>query len=118
MRYDASNLIVHPGRSADPEVVVEVTPEQAGWKYIHFQVRQLRARQAWSFATGEHELALVILSGRVDVDTDRGRWLGLGGRSSVFAGLPHALYLPRSTTLAVTGVINSEFAGAWVSTDQ
>ena len=118
MRYDASNLIVHPGRSADPEVVVEVTPQRAGWHYIHFQVRQLRARQAWSFTTGEHELALVILSGRVDVDTDRGRWLGLGGRSSVFAGLPHALYLPRSTTFAVTGQTNSEFAVAWVSTDQ
>lgn len=40
-RYDQSNLLLHPGNSADPDVIVEVTPENAGWDTIHFQARRL-----------------------------------------------------------------------------
>jgi 5-deoxy-glucuronate isomerase len=94
-QYDARNLVVHPGASADPDVVVEVTPELAGWEHIHFQVRRLAAGASWSFATGAHELALVPLGGVVSVDSNRGQWPSVGGRANVFAGLPHALYLSR-----------------------
>lgn len=114
--YDAHNLVVHPGGDAD--VIVEVTPEIAGWDYIHFQSRRLAAGRSWSFQTGEHELALVMLSGRADVATNRGSWAGLGERPSVFAGPPHALYLPRRTQLKVTAATDSEFAVMWVATDQ
>lgn len=31
--YNPNNLIIHPGNSVDPDVVVEVTPELAGWDY-------------------------------------------------------------------------------------
>src|SRR6185295_13104130 len=109
-QYDASSLIVHPGNSADPAVVVEVTPKLAGWEHIHFQVRRLPAQGAWSFATDEHELALVPLSGSVGIDSDRGSWPYIGGRANVFAGLPHALYLPRRTTFTATAVTGCEFA--------
>ena len=71
-QYSERNLIVHPGGSRDPDVVVEVTPELAGWDFIHFQVRRLGAGRAWSFETGEHELALVALSGAFDVESSRG----------------------------------------------
>ncbi|HWQ15468.1 MAG TPA: 5-deoxy-glucuronate isomerase [Roseiflexaceae bacterium] len=117
-QYDTHNLIVHPGGSADPGVVVEVTPERAGWDYIHFQVRRLPAGGAWSFATGEHELALVSLGGALDVVSDRGSWRGVGGRPHVFAGLPHALYLPRRTALTVRALADAEFAVAWALTDR
>src|SRR6266487_1245600 len=117
-RYDTSNLIVHPGNSADPNVVVEVTPELAGWDYIHFQVRRLSARGRWSFATGEHELALLPLGGSLDVESDDGGWQGVGGRTSVFAGLPYALYLPRRTSFTATAYADCEFAVAWAPTDQ
>ena len=117
-QYDASTLVVHPGNSADPNVVVEVTPELAGWEHIHFQVRRLPALDVWSFATGEHELALVPLSGHVGVESDRGRWPQIGSRAHVFAGLPFALYLPRRTTFVATTTDGCEFAVAWVATDQ
>src|SRR5215470_12836896 len=100
-KYDLSNLVVHPGGSADPDVVVEVTPALAGWDYINFQARRLRAGGRWSFATGEHELALVMLSGTVDVESDHGSWPGVGARPHVFAGPPYALYLPRRTSFSV-----------------
>ncbi|MFL5806635.1 MAG: 5-deoxy-glucuronate isomerase [Roseiflexaceae bacterium] len=117
-QYDASTLVVHPGNSADPNVVVEVTPELAGWEHIHFQVRRLPAQGAWSFATGEHELALVPLSGSVGVESDRGQWPHIGSRAHVFAGLPFALYLPRRTTFTATATNGCEFAVAWAPTDQ
>ena len=117
-QYAERDLIVHPGGSRDPDVVVEVTPELAGWDYIHFQVRRLRPGGRWSFETGEHELALVPLSGVLAVESSRGSWPAVGGRASVFAGLPHALYLPRRTALTASAAADCEFAVAWVSTDR
>lgn len=116
-QYTADNLVIHPGNSADPDVIVEVTPALAGWDTIHFQARRLAAGRAWSFQTGGHELALVMLGGVVDVDSSRGRWHGVGGRANVFAGLPHALYLPPHTDLTVTAATDCEFAVAWVAAD-
>ena len=117
-QYNADNLVVHPGTERDPAVVVDVTPEKAGWSYISFQVRRLAKRQVWDFQTGEHELALVPLSGSLNVESDRGQWSGVGARPNVFSGLPHALYLPRRTLLRVIAAGDSEFAVAWVPTDQ
>src|SRR3712207_2542871 len=109
-QYDASNLVVHPGNAADPNVIVEVTPEQAGWNYIHFQVRQLGAGGTWSWETGEHELAIVLLSGNVGVGSDRGEWTSIGERADVFSAPPSALYLPRRTAFTVVANTASEFA--------
>jgi 5-deoxy-glucuronate isomerase len=117
-RYDLSNLIVHPGNSADPAVIVEVTPEMAGWDYVHFQLRRLAAQRSWTFATGEYEMAIVPLSGHLNVEADRGSWQHVGGRESVFSGLPHALYLPRRTSLTVSAEVACEFAVALAPTDQ
>ena len=116
--YTAENLVVHPGNSADPDVIVEVTPASAGWDTIHFQARRLAAGRAWSFQTDGHELALVVLGGTLDVTSDRGAWQGLGRRANVFAGLPYALYLSRNTAFTVTAATGCEFAVAWVAADQ
>lgn len=117
-QFDTSNLIVHPGNATDPDVVVEVRPELVGLDYIHFQVRRLQPQQRWTFETGEHELALVLLRGDVGVASDRGEWPSIGTRADVFSEPPAGLYLPRRTAFAVTAAVESEFAVAWVSTDQ
>src|SRR5947209_11503568 len=110
--YNEHNLIVHPGNSSDPDVVIEVTPELAGWEYISFQLRRLPEGRAWTFATSGHEMAIVPLSGRLSVESDRGRWSRIGQRESVFSGLPHALYLPRRTSLTARAESDCEFAVA------
>jgi 5-deoxy-glucuronate isomerase len=117
-KYDPDTLIVHPGSSNDPDLVVEVTPEIAGWDYIHFQLRRLAARRSWSYATGEQELAIVPLSGSIHVESDRGQWSHVGGRNSVFNGLPYALYLPRHTSLTLVAETACEIAVALAPTDQ
>jgi len=117
-KYDVDNLIVHPGNSTDPDIVVEVTPAAAGWDYIHFQLRRLGAQHSWSYATGDYEMAIVLLSGSIRVESDRGQWAHIGVRESVFSGLPYALYLPRHTSLTVYAESECEYAVALASTDQ
>lgn len=116
-QYTAQNLVIHPSDSSDPDVIVEVTPERAGWETISFQVRRLAAGQRWSFQCHANELALVMLGGVVDVSSNRGAWQGLGGRASVFEGLPHALYLPPHTNFTVSAVTDCEFAVTWVASE-
>jgi 5-deoxy-glucuronate isomerase len=112
-QYTAENLVVHPQAGPDTKLIVEVTPEKAGWETITFQARRIAPGERWAFETGANELALVVLAGVVDVASNRGEWRGLGGRPNVFAGLPHALYLPRGTTLRVTGRDAAEIAVAY-----
>lgn len=114
MRYTVENLLVRPGvYPRDPGLVLSVTPERAGWEYLSFQVRRLDAGAQWPFATGEAELALVNLTGRYTVESNRGAWREIGGRESVFEGAAHALYLPRRTEFTVTAETPGEFAVAW-----
>jgi len=117
-RYDSHNLIVHPNAAADSGVIVEVTPEQAGWEYIHFQLRRLPEHGTWTSSTDQNELAIVLMSGRVRVASNRGQWEHIGERENVFAGLPHALYLPRQTTFTVHAETTCEFAVAWAAVEQ
>lgn len=117
-QYTADNLVVHPGNSADPDVIVEVTPANAGWDTINFQARRLQAGKSWAFQTGGNELALVMLSGTVDIASNRGAWQKMGRRPHVFAGLPYALYLPPRTDFTVTATTDSEFAVTWVAAEE
>lgn len=118
-QYTAENLLVRPQNYAhDPDCILFITPEEAGWDYISFQARRLATGQQWSWRTGENELALVNLSGRYSVTSNRGSWQGIGGRRNVFEGAAHALYLPRNTDFTVTAEEGGEFAVTWVPTDE
>ena len=77
----------------------QVTPESAGWRYLFFGVRQ----GSFTAETGDAEIALVPLGGRCRVEADGAQW-ELGGRDSVFEGMPWALYLPRDTAYRVEGI--------------
>ena len=42
MQYTNSNLLIQPQQFPDdPDLLLSITPAQAGWKLISFQVRQL-----------------------------------------------------------------------------
>ena len=118
-QYTTQNLLIPPSPCPDdPGCVLSITPETAGWEYISFQVRKLAAGDSWSFATGENELALVNMSGRYTVVSDKGTWSGIGGRKSPFEGPAHALYLPRRSAFTVTAEEAGEFAVTWCPTDE
>jgi len=119
MNYTAENLVLRPTVNPDdPNQILRITPEKAGWEYIAFEVRRLGASDSWSFSSGENELVIVNFTGRYTISSTRGCWQGVGGRESVFTGAAHALYLPRRTDFQVVAEEAGEFAVAWVPTDQ
>ncbi len=116
MIYTNDNILVPPIQgddTAEPGLIVRVTPEMAGWDYISFEARRLQPGASWQFETGDNELAFVNLSGTYTIATNRGRWTGIGGRPHVFADACHMLYLPVHTSLEVTCETAGEFAVAW-----
>ncbi len=118
-QYTADNILVTPSSSPDdPGLILSVTPDSAGWDYISFQARRLDTGQSWSFETGDAELAIVNLTGTYTVDSSRGSWPHIGGRTNVFDAAAHALYLPRHTDFTIAAEQGGEFAVTWVPTDQ
>ena len=93
-----SDLVVRGGeapRGGGP--LVKVTPESAGWEYVGFEVLWLARGPKLERHTAERELCVVVLSGRCRLLTPDRDWGDLGGRTTVFDGLPDSVYLPPGT---------------------
>ena len=117
-QYDSDSLIVHPRKDSDPDIIVKVLPEQVGWKTIEFEVRSLTKGQTRKSNTAQKETAVIILSGTISVESNRGAWKNLGKRKDVFSGLPYALYLPIETTFIITAASDTEFALASIPAEK
>lgn len=117
MKYDQNNLVVHAHPRADG-LITRVTPAMAGWDYITFEVRELTAGQSHAQQTGANEVGIVVLSGTVSVQSDRGTWSHIGKRQSVFEGKPYAIYLSRNSHFTITADSDAEIALGWCPTDE
>ena len=86
-----STLLMKPlGETGE---IVRITQASADWNTISLRVVRLSLGQKHEFVLPGEELALVMLGGRAEVQAAGKRW-EIGGRAHVFAGMPHALYLP------------------------
>jgi len=94
-----------------------VDPASASWRYLSFRVDRLRSDEHVSRNTGSEEVALVPLGGSCAVHSDGMTW-ELGGRVSVFDGMPSALYLPRDTQYMLTADGDVEVAVCGALADQ
>lgn len=104
-------------RSAAPRpdgggVLLEVTPKTAGWDLLDFKVRLLPMGQDWQDRTDGREACVVLLSGECEMELEGERRFKLGPRANVFAGYPHAAYLPSGTRFRMTALQTSELAEA------
>jgi 5-deoxy-glucuronate isomerase len=86
-----------------------VTPESVDWRYLSFGVWTSPAGTTEELATHENEVALVPLGGRCLIEALGERW-ELGGRPTVFEGLPWALYLPPGITYRLDALTDLELA--------
>ena len=86
-----------------------VDPTSASWRYLSFHVERLSDGEQVSRATDGEEVALVPLAGRCAIESGGERW-ELGGRASVFDGMPWALYLPRESEYTVVALDDVEVA--------
>ena len=72
-----------------------LTPGDAGWRYIGFEVRDVRQGESFACDLGGREAGIIVLSGVFDVRRSAGgEWTGVGGRANVFEASPHGVYLP------------------------
>jgi 5-deoxy-glucuronate isomerase len=114
----AGGLIVrsheHPGGDG---ILVSVTRQEAGWRYVGFKVWRLHPGQSVADDTQDEEIGLVILRGTVTITTHLGSWENIGDRGSVFEGNPYVVYLPPGTPFTLTGVTESEIARASAKAD-
>lgn len=100
-------------RKIDPRqsgVSVGITPQQAGWKFVRFGVRQLARGQAWRAATGGDETCLVLLEGEARIDLSSGESHHIGPRRDVFSAYPYAVYMPPKTRFVVHAVARTVLA--------
>ena len=118
MTYTEDNILVRPIKDADDsDLILSITPEEAGWDHISFQARRLGEGRSWSFATNENELGIVVFSGDISVSSNLGNWEGLS-RKDVWTSAATVLYLPRHTNFTILANQDSEFAVTWVPTNE
>ncbi len=65
-----SNLLVHSNRAAADGVLLSVTPESAGWRYVGFEMRALKKGQSFTRPADKRELCAVALSGKARLRAD------------------------------------------------
>jgi 5-deoxy-glucuronate isomerase len=104
-----SKLLVHAARAADG-VGHRITPKSAGWRYVGFETRTLKAGARSKFDTGDTEVCIVILSGRARVMAAGFDSGPIGERESVFDGSPWSVYLPPHAAAEIEAASDCEVA--------
>jgi 5-deoxy-glucuronate isomerase len=79
---------------------IEISRAQAGWRFVHFAVRQVAPARPFTGNTGHEECCLVLLRGHCTI-TFAATTAVLGPRLDVFHSYPHALYLPPNTAFQI-----------------
>ena len=87
----------------------DVDPASAGWRYLSFRVERQLDGEAVKRRTEDEEIALVSLGGRFAAESEGERW-ELGGRATVFDGMPSALYVPRDSEYTLSAIGDAEVA--------
>jgi len=94
-------LRVRPTRG-DDERRHHVTPQNAGWTYVGFDLWELDAPDFIAGGKDDRETCLVFVTGKGKVSVD-GKELGeIGRRMSPFDGAPQAVYVPAGHEWRVT----------------
>src|SRR5215469_12577173 len=76
----------------DSGELVSFSRESVGWDWMSFLARRMAPGEVWETRHPGEETIQVLLSGKCVIDWGAGR-KAIGGRTSVFDGLPYALYL-------------------------
>ena len=109
MKLDTS--VVHSLRTPHPQSgeLLRFDRQEVGWEWMSLVVRRLVPAETLSLHTQGEEMALVFLSGRCVADWGEGQ-VAIGGRKTVFDGLPYALYLPSGNSVTLKAETVCEIA--------
>lgn len=101
----AGSLLVRGAdtHAGDVSVVVDITPESAGWSYVGFSAVRLAPGGELAASYPGREACIVVIEGTCDVVSSAGTWEGVGGRTTPFEGRPDSVYLPAGAEFRVRG---------------
>jgi 5-deoxy-glucuronate isomerase len=105
-------IVARPAQQSASGVVLDVSRNEAGWEYVSFKLWKLTPSQEIGDDTGDEEVGLVVLRGKVTVRAASHTWEGIGERRDVFEGKPFVVYLPPHTPYSLTAVTDCEVARA------
>jgi 5-deoxy-glucuronate isomerase len=83
--------------------------EQHSCELLGFAKLSLEAGQSYTGSSGSREIMLVALAGRAKITVHELEF-SIGGRTNVFAGLPHSLYIPCGSHFTVEALSKFEAA--------
>jgi len=89
-------------------VLMEVTPESAGWDSLHYKVIELKAGESFTEATEGNEAAVVTLSGNLKLKADDQSFEV--SRAGVFIEKSSVLYVPPGKSIEIEAVVDSQFS--------
>ncbi len=87
-----------------------ITPKSAGWTYVGFEARDLKARARIRVNSGAMETCVVVLSGKARVKSKGFDSGTIGGRANVFEAPPWSVYLPADSAYTIQAVTDCEVA--------
>lgn len=88
-----SHLLHKPQASTGK--VHDITPKDAGWRYVGFGLYRMSKGESVSEVTGDREAILVLVEGKASVCASGKDFGEMGDRMSVFERTPpHCLYVP------------------------
>ncbi|MDA4844587.1 5-deoxy-glucuronate isomerase [Hoeflea poritis] len=90
--------------------VTHITPQNAGWQYVGFDLHRLRPGDRVSEETGHREVCLVLVSGKARIAAGGEEFGLLGERMSPFDGVPSAVYVPGGSDWTVSAETEVELA--------
>ena len=109
-------LLIKP--ISDKGVYQRILKKDAGWEYLNFEARLMKKDEKWAGNTNHNEYAFILLGGNFSVKSDKGNWKTINGRTNVFSGIAHSLYLPRNTSFEITAESEMlDIASGWCETD-
>jgi 5-deoxy-glucuronate isomerase len=109
MKLDTSVVHSLSPRDAQSGELLRFTRQEVGWEWMSFVVRRLVPRETLSLHAQGEEMALVFLSGQCVADWGESQ-VPIGGRKTVFDGLPYSLYLPSGNRVTLKAETVCEIA--------
>jgi len=96
---------------ADHGLVHDITPENAGWTYVGFQLHRLSKGEKVAAQTLDREAILVLAEGKAELSAGDQSFGEMGDRMDVFERTPpHCLYVPNGSDWAATATTECTLA--------
>ena len=98
-----SSLLKRAGAPDSEYRIHGITPRNAGWHYVGFDLFHLKPGQRLQQTTGDREALLVLVTGNADITAGDQSYTARGGRSSPFDDTaPDSVYCPAGSNWSAT----------------